>query len=154
LGWAYGSALASEPVQDVASQWLVDHLVPGDTIGIIGRPFIEDSPAVVHQDFFYKNTDFWKPRFKVKLIGYDASTLQRELPDYFVVSSKDGFGEKFSAVRAYPESRRLFLRNFIKHYALAAFFEKKPKLFGYHLKTEKNSDWNIPFPKIFVFKRK
>lgn len=154
VSYAYDSALASEPVQNLASRWLKDHLPEHASVGVATEPFIDKSPALIHQDFFYRDADFWKPRFRVSNMEYDIPKLRRERPNYFVISKKDGFTEDFSQPETDPTKVGLFIRELQARYAVAASFKKKPQLFGFRLKTEKNTDWNIPFPEIFVLKLK
>lgn len=154
--FAYNLVLASEPIQEKASRWLLAHLAPGTTIGSLERPYIEKVPSIVHQDYYYPARDFWTPTFRVLVADDDPQKLIALNPEYFVTSSREGFGEIFDAPRDWRFKHPEFNRELLSRYEVIAIFQNEMRLGPLRFPVTRfcNMDWRIPFDVFYVLKRR
>ena len=149
--FAYDRILASPPLQDVASQWLLQNLPKGTTIGVASEPFMERTPSVIHQDYFYSESDHWKPHFRIQNFDYDAEKLRQGAPEYFAISIRE------SSLNANPSDRHNpFIRALLDRYEPIRSFENKIELLGYEFKPSKVilSDWHLPLSTLSILRKK
>ncbi|MFC2173473.1 ArnT family glycosyltransferase [Acidobacteriota bacterium] len=153
--WSYLEVFKAEPRQDTASEWMLETIPPGSIIGTIEQPYIEKSPTVVHQDYFYKETDSWTGTYHVTVIGEDSSELSAVNPDVFILSVRDGFLGPQGYADNMGESKKALFAALTRDYRVMKSFGMRQTLWGVDITPKKTvlSDWHLPLYDIHILKR-
>lgn len=84
----------NERVQNIASDWIKDHIPDNSRIGILTSPEIRFVPTIIHNNFYYSKDDMLnrnKPYYHIFSINDDVNVLNREKPVYFILSNLQNF---------------------------------------------------------------
>lgn len=141
----YVRTMVEPDARDEAAAWLARHVPPGARIGLILPPGFQTPPLAAS-------------RYDLRVIGLDRPTLERELPDYLVMSEIE-FRDFLRALSKYPQEVALLLELLsgatVGDYRYVPVkFMRHPRLLGLDLKPRlPPHDWLYISPDVYVLKR-
>lgn len=149
--YAYDKELAREKtIQQEASQWLVSNVPLKSRIGIPSYPEIRNYPAIIHQDYYYKENNV----YEIINLRSNPDNLIIEKPEYIIFSRRRGLYS--NKVAELAESSSTFMKMVEDRYRVIKTFERWPTFLSFSFKPTIviSEDWEMPFPIIYILKRK
>lgn len=142
----YVRTMIEPDTRDEAAAWLARQVPPGARIGLIFPPSFRTPPLAAH-------------RYDLRVVGLNRPTLERELPDYLVMSEIE-FRDFLRAVSKYPREAAL-VRDLLSGDATVdgyryapVRFARHPGLLGLDLKPRlPPHDWLYVSPDVYVLRR-
>ncbi len=156
--WSYVWGMHKEAVHVEASDWIMEHVPRGKSIGVSTVPFAWH-PTLVIQEYFYPQGDparSGKPKFyTVESLGFSLENLEKLKPEYIVLSDFD-YLPMLRLKKQFPNMHNLpFLEEVFYggKYRQVASFGRRLLLWGVPLiGGTLPHDWRYPFPEIKVFR--
>ncbi len=146
--YAYDKELAREKtIQQEASEWLILNVPAKTKIGVINNPEIRHYPAIIHQDYFYKENSY----YKIVNLNSNMDNLRSEQPQYLIFDEQISFYNKEESLLGPSDN---FIKGVKDRYRLIKTFERRPSflLFSFKSKTL-IPDWEMPFPIIYILEK-
>lgn len=130
---SYTKIFKEENIRDVAGKWININIPEGTSIGLLQMP----AP--------YRTPPFQFYKYKLVPISWDKQKLEKEKPEYFIVSEYELLGQSEGKVN-----------NFFSEYYIIKHFKKPASIFGITFNRTKFSvkDFWPPNPEIIIYRRK